>query len=173
MSGKERELRQSKQNWQKSAKESNELSRQVNKLKNELSATVSELNEKDGLALALEEKFQISTYSNFLQIISCNNFVQQSQSNHLWDVFYEIFWKKDIKRLKANLNLAQTENDQRQKRLDEILDELRSLKEVEDQSKRNNMILQNKVEDYEKEIELRNMELNGYKLRQEQFNRCV
>ena len=86
---------------------------------------------------------------------------------------YEIFWKKDIKRLKANLNLAQTENDQRQKRLDEILDELRSLKEVEDQSKRNNMILQNKVEDYEKEIELRNMELNGYKLRQERFNRCV
>jgi len=127
LSGKDRELRQSKQNWQKSAKESNELSRQVNKLKIELSATVSELNEKDGLALALE---------------------------------------KDIKRLKANLNLAQTENDQRQKRLDEILDELRDLKEVEDQSKRNNMILQNKVEDYEKEIELRNMELNGYKLRQ-------
>ena len=173
MSGKERELRQSKQNWQKSAKESNELSRQVNKLKNELSATVSELNEKDGLALALEEKFQISTYSNFLQIISCNNFIQQAQSNHFWDVFHEIFWKKDIKRLKANLNLAQTENDQRQKRLDEILDELRSLKDVEDQSKRNNMILQNKVEDYEKEIELRNMELNGYKLRQERFNRCI
>ena len=86
---------------------------------------------------------------------------------------YEIFRKKDIKRLNANLNLAQTENDQRQKRLDEILDELRSLKEVEDQSKRNNMILQNKVEDYEKEIELRNIELNGYKLRQEQFNRCI
>ena len=82
MSGKERELRQSKQNWQKSAKESNELSRQVNKLKNELSATVSELNEKDGLALALEEKFQISTYSNFLQIISYNNFIQQPQSSH-------------------------------------------------------------------------------------------
>ena len=86
---------------------------------------------------------------------------------------YEIFWKKDIKRLKANLNLAQTENDQRQKRLDEILDELRGLKEVEDQSKRNNMILQNKVEDYEKEIELRNMELNGYKLRQERSNRII
>ena len=86
---------------------------------------------------------------------------------------YEIFWKKDIKRLKANLNLAQTENDQRQKRLDEILDELRDLKEVEDQSKRNNMILQNKVEDYEKEIELRNMELNGYKLRQERSNRII
>ena len=35
------------------------------------------------------------------------------------------------------------------------------------------MLLQNKVEDYEKEIKLRNMELNGYKLRQERFNRCI
>ena len=59
---KERELRQSKQNWQKTAKESNELSRQVNKLKNELTSTTSQLAEKDGLALTLEEKFQNHVY---------------------------------------------------------------------------------------------------------------